>query len=52
MGALIEASEELRCDNLTIITWDTEGEEKIKNRKIKIIPLWHILRHRNGIESG
>jgi predicted AAA+ superfamily ATPase len=43
MGALIEASKELRCDNLTIITWDTEGEEKIKNRKIKIIPLWQYL---------
>lgn len=43
MGALIEASEELRCDNLTIITWDTKGEENIKNRKIKIIPLWQYL---------
>jgi len=43
MGALIEASEELRCDNLTIITWDTKGEENIKNRKIKVIPLWQYL---------
>lgn len=41
--SLIEANQELKCDNLTIITWDTEKEEKIKNKKIKIIPLWQWL---------
>ena len=40
ISALIEASQELNCDNLTILTWDKEGEEKIKNKKIKFIPLW------------
>ena len=40
ISALIEASQELKCDNLTILTWDKEGEEKIKNKKIKFIPLW------------
>lgn len=35
--ALIKASEALKCNNLTIITWDREGT--ISN-KIKLIPLW------------
>ncbi len=38
--ALLKASKELRCRNLTIITWDYEAEEKIKGRKIKFVPLW------------
>lgn len=38
--SLIEASEELRCNNLRIITWDREAEKTIKNIKIKFIPLW------------
>ena len=37
---LISASSELRCDNLLVITWDYEAEEKIKGKKIKFIPLW------------
>ena len=38
--ALIKASEELKCKNLLCITWDFEGEEKIRRRKIKFVPLW------------
>lgn len=38
--ALIKASKELKCKNLLIITEDYEAEEKIKERKIKFIPLW------------
>jgi len=38
--ALIEASKELRCDNLLVITQDHGSEEKIKGKKIKFIPLW------------
>jgi len=38
--ALLKASEELRCKNLTIITWDEEGEEKSNSKIIKIVPLW------------
>lgn len=34
--ALIEASKELKCRNLKVITWDYEDEEE----KIKFIPLW------------
>jgi len=38
--ALIKASNELRCKNLLIITWDYEEEEVIDSREIKFIPLW------------
>jgi predicted AAA+ superfamily ATPase len=37
---LAKASRELRCRNLLLITYDQEGEEKIKGKKIKLIPLW------------
>ena len=40
MKSLVEAGEELKCDNLSIINWDYEGIEEFKNRKIKFIPLW------------
>lgn len=42
-SALIEANQELKSDDLMIITWDKESEEKIKNKKIKFIPLWQWL---------
>lgn len=38
--SLIEASQELKCNDLLIITWEKEGEEKIKNKKILFKPLW------------
>ncbi len=41
--ALIEASRELDCSNLLVITWDHEAEEIIKGMKIKFIPLWQWL---------
>ena len=37
---LLKASKELKCKNLLVITEDKEGEEEIKNRKMKYIPLW------------
>ena len=43
IDALIEASEELNCNNLLIITWDSRKEEKIKGKKINFIPLWQWL---------
>ena len=43
LRALIKASKELKCKNLSVITWDYEGEEEFKNRKIKFIPLWRWL---------
>lgn len=38
--ALIEAGEELKCDDLLIITWDEETEEKVNGKIIKFMPLW------------
>jgi predicted AAA+ superfamily ATPase len=38
--SLLAANNELKCKNLLIITQDIEGEEKVKGKKIKFIPLW------------
>jgi predicted AAA+ superfamily ATPase len=38
--ALIRASKKLNCHNLLILTSNDEGEEKIKDKKIKYILLW------------
>jgi hypothetical protein len=38
--ALLKASQELRCKNLVVITWEYEAEEKHGNKKIKFLPLW------------
>ena len=43
--SLIKASEQLKCDNLLIITWDYEDEIKVENKTIKCIPLWKWLIH-------
>jgi len=37
---LMEASNELKCKDLLIITWDYEAKEKYGNRTIKFLPLW------------
>lgn len=39
-NSLVSASRSLKCNNLTLTTYDQEGEEKYKGKKIKIIPLW------------
>ncbi|PIT94915.1 hypothetical protein CO116_00540 [Candidatus Falkowbacteria bacterium CG_4_9_14_3_um_filter_38_19] len=41
--ALAEASEELKCDNLIILTWDYEGESVCQGKKIKFLPAWQWL---------
>ena len=38
--SLIRASKDLKCNNLTIITFDSEKTERIKGKEIKFIPLW------------
>jgi predicted AAA+ superfamily ATPase len=38
--ALSDASDELNCKNLEIISWDYEAEEKYEGKIIKFIPLW------------
>lgn len=39
MKALVEASSELKCNDLKIISWDTKKTELYKKKKIEIIPL-------------
>ena len=43
--ALLKASGELGCKNLTVITWDYEDEEMFKGKKIQFTPLWKWLLH-------
>ena len=38
--SLLKASKELKCNNLLVITWDYEAEERIDSKKIKFVPLW------------
>jgi len=38
--SLLKVSQELKCKNLLILTLEKEGEEKIKDKKIKFLPLW------------
>ena len=40
MEAIIKASEDLKCKNFKVITYDYEAKEKIKGRNIDFIPLW------------
>lgn len=40
IDSLIRASQELKCDNLMIISSDYEGNIKLKDKKLKFIPLW------------
>lgn len=47
--SLVKASDELKCDDLLIITSEKKGTEAIKDKKIKVIPLWEwLLRQRVG----
>jgi|SRR3989344_2907655 len=43
INSLLKASNELKCNNLWIITEDKEGEENIKGKKIIYKPLWKFL---------
>lgn len=40
LSAIIKAGQELNCNNLTVITWDKEGEEVMKDHKVSFLPLW------------
>ena len=37
---LIKASEESGCENLMVLTWDHEGEERVGTRLISYVPMW------------
>lgn len=49
LAALAEAGKELNCNNLEIITWDREEEEKFKGRTIKFVSLWKWLLEENKV---
>lgn len=38
--ALLEASKELKCKNLLIVSWDSEDTWNLEGRKVKLTPLW------------
>jgi hypothetical protein len=40
LKSLLEASKELKCRNLLVITDDYEAEERIEGRLVKFAPLW------------
>ena len=43
LNALVKAGQELRCDNLTVITWDHCGEDLVDEQKVSFLPLWRWL---------
>lgn len=43
IGALVKASEQLKCDNLSVITFDYEKEEEIKGKKVAFKLIWQWL---------
>jgi hypothetical protein len=50
--ALIEASGELKTDNLTVLTWDEEREIKRNGKTIQFKPLWKwLLESKSGINT-
>jgi predicted AAA+ superfamily ATPase len=40
INGLLRAAEELKCSDLLVITWEYEGEEVIKGKRIIFKPLW------------
>jgi predicted AAA+ superfamily ATPase len=40
LDSLLRAGEELRCKDLTLITWDYEDEIEREGRRIRAVPLW------------
>ncbi len=38
--SLIKASNEFKCNNLLVLTKDTEKQLTLKNKKIKVLPVW------------
>ena len=44
--SLLKASKEIKCKDLSVITWNYEDAVKINNRIVKFIPLWKWLLYR------
>lgn len=49
LSAIIKAGEELKCNRLTVITWDNQGVETLKNKQVSFLPLWRWLLNGNVI---
>jgi predicted AAA+ superfamily ATPase len=49
--ALVKASDELKCKNLIVITWNYEDKLNINNKTIKYIPLWKWLLNKDILQS-
>ncbi len=43
LRALARASEDLRCDDLLMVTWDEKGTETVEDSTVRIVPLWEWL---------
>ena len=50
--ALLKASEELRCNNLSIVTFDYEDEEVINDKRVVFKPLWKWLIKRDTVTEN
>lgn len=40
LTAITKASSDLECDNLMVLTWDLQGEEIVRTRKVRFVPVW------------
>ncbi len=49
-ASLLKAADELRCDNLTVITWDYSSVEKVDRHTINFVPLWEWLAQSDGAQ--
>jgi hypothetical protein len=40
IDSLLKASEELKCNDLIVITWDVEDKITVNGKIVKLVPLW------------
>lgn len=46
MRTLVKASREVHCNDMLVVTWNYEGEEKFDGKMVKFMPLWKWLLER------
>jgi predicted AAA+ superfamily ATPase len=46
---LLKASDELRCNKLTVLTWEDERVVRKRGKRISIIPIWRWLLNQGGV---
>ncbi len=49
VSALVEAGQELNCNNLILITWDNEDTKTVEGKEIKFVPLWKWLLEKDAL---